>query len=219
MAVDLMKYSKMEDQLAIQEAASAGIKSMEHLIRALSQPAVDCREITDFTVSKFKKVISMLDRTGHARFRRGPVVVAQPSPAPARPSPQQQSLSLTLDFSKPDLNCAAMEEEEEGSFSISPPVSTSANSTSFMSSITGDGSVSNGKALSSPLLGPVPAAVSAGKPPLSASMKKKCHEHTHSGDISGKLSARCHCSKKRYIKIPSFGTSPPAKPPQNSNID
>ncbi|XP_059460621.1 probable WRKY transcription factor 17 [Corylus avellana] len=81
MAVELMGFPKMDDQTAIQEAASQGLKSMEHLIRVLSQshhhhqqPShLDCTVITDHTVSNFKKVISLLNRTGHARFRRGPV--------------------------------------------------------------------------------------------------------------------------------------------------
>jgi hypothetical protein len=41
---------------------------MEHLIYVLSHQAgpqsLDCREITDFTISKFKRVISILSRTG-----------------------------------------------------------------------------------------------------------------------------------------------------------
>ncbi|KAG0470735.1 hypothetical protein HPP92_016805 [Vanilla planifolia] len=53
---------------------------MENLIFQLSHhqhhksspPAIDCREIADHTVSKFKKVISVLNRAGHARFRRSP---------------------------------------------------------------------------------------------------------------------------------------------------
>ncbi|KHN17647.1 Putative WRKY transcription factor 11 [Glycine soja] len=83
--------------MAIQEAASAGLKSMEHLIRVLSSQIpsasssssnahhhrlnlnhLDCAEITDFTVSKFKQVINLLNRTGHARFRRAP---SHPSPS------------------------------------------------------------------------------------------------------------------------------------------
>ncbi|CAK7354144.1 unnamed protein product [Dovyalis caffra] len=81
MAVELMSFNpKMDDQTAIQEAASQGIKSMEHLMRMMShqnnQHVGDCTDLTDLTVSKFKKVISLLNRTGHARFRRGP---AQPN--------------------------------------------------------------------------------------------------------------------------------------------
>ncbi|XP_068637105.1 probable WRKY transcription factor 17 [Aristolochia californica] len=211
MAVDLMGYAKVEDQIAIQEAASAGMRSMEHLVRMLShqnlQPnPVDCREITDFTVSKFKKVISILNRTGHARFRRGPMVPAQS--LTSAPQPQ----SLTLDFSKPSPNpnlCSEISSSQytastKENFSISPPMS-SANS-SFVSSITGDGSVSNGKQVSSLLIPPIPAVsagVSAGKPPLSSSYKKKCHGHGHSEDLSGKfsVSGRCHCSKRRKSRV------------------
>ncbi|KAL5718691.1 hypothetical protein ACHQM5_011568 [Ranunculus cassubicifolius] len=129
MAVDLLGYSKMEDQMAIQEAATAGLRSMEHLIHTLSHQThqqnlnlnqLDCREITDFTVAKFKKVISILNRTGHARFRRGPAssssspitqteipqvrIIPAPAPQIQRFSPViPQSQPLTLDFTKPNL--------------------------------------------------------------------------------------------------------------------
>lgn len=76
------KFGKEED---LREAASAGLESMERLIRLLSQQQqqenycskppdpmdVDCCAIADVAVNKFKKVVSMLSRTGHARFRRG----------------------------------------------------------------------------------------------------------------------------------------------------
>ncbi|WCJ30501.1 WRKY DNA-binding protein 11 [Euphorbia peplus] len=89
MAVELMTFSKLEDQLAIQEAANQGLKSMEHLIRLMNHQSqqADCSDLTDVTVSKFKKVISLLNRTGHARFRRGPVQYPSSSSSP--------SLSLT----------------------------------------------------------------------------------------------------------------------------
>ncbi|KAM2544574.1 hypothetical protein TB1_016242 [Malus domestica] len=100
MAVELMNFPKMEDQKAIQEAASQGLQSMEHLIRFLSHQQqqsnnqsarVDCTDITDHTVSKFKKVISLLNRTGHARFRRGPV---QPVHFPTSHPSSSQTLNL-----------------------------------------------------------------------------------------------------------------------------
>ncbi|KAF5743389.1 WRKY transcription factor 43.2 [Tripterygium wilfordii] len=74
MAVELMGFAKMDDQMAIRHAASQGLKSMEHLIRRMSRTSnqSDCADLTDNTVSKFKEVISLLNRTGHARFRRGP---------------------------------------------------------------------------------------------------------------------------------------------------
>lgn len=74
MAVELMGFQKVDEQKAIQEAASEGLKGMEHLIRSLShQPNHLNTQLTDNTVSKFKKLISLLNRTGHARFRRAPV--------------------------------------------------------------------------------------------------------------------------------------------------
>ncbi|GMJ15816.1 WRKY DNA-binding protein 11 [Hibiscus trionum] len=231
MAVDLINFPKIDDQFAIQEAASQGLKGMEHLIRLLSHQSnnVDCTDLADLTVSKFKKVISLLNRTGHARFRRGPIQSPSPSspssaslsltsapistPAIVNPGPvgssvvtpasfvQSQPQSLTLDFTKPNLfgskNKSTELEFTKESFSVS-------SNSSFMSSaITGDGSVSNGRLGSSLFLAP---AVSAGKPPLSsAPFKKRCHEHDHSDNVSGKLSgsgnSKCHCSKRRKNRV------------------
>ncbi|KAK4792778.1 hypothetical protein SAY86_023213 [Trapa natans] len=224
MAVELLGFPRMEDHMAIQQAAAQGLRSMENLIGLLSShqnpqsSLVDCSNLTDHTVSKFRKVISLLDRTGHARFRRGPVhpptqvltsspvtpappilapAAAPPPPAPMSFPPSHAKQSVTLDFTKP-------------SFSVS-------SSSSFMSSaVTGDGSVSNGK--QGPNLFLVPAgvpAVSAGKPPISSvPFKKRCHEHEHSEDVSGKISGsangKCHCSKKRknrekkVIRVPAI---------------
>ncbi|KZV51511.1 putative WRKY transcription factor 17 [Dorcoceras hygrometricum] len=253
MAVELIGYSNLKDQIAIQDAAFAGIKSMEHLIRAVSHnqhqqqqsqnQQLDCKEMADFTVSKFKKVISILNRTGHARFRRGPV---QPLPfsdestatqfqkqssgssEPQKSASgiyQRQPLSLfsesttpaatkplTLDFSKPAAVPLGKETSEvmgKEVFSLSTAVTTSGNSSStFLSSITGEGSVSNGKGgLPSTILAPV---TSAGKPPLSG---KRCREHDHSENFSGKNSGsgRCHCKKrktrvKKTIRVPAISS-------------
>ncbi|KAK6927721.1 Zn-cluster domain [Dillenia turbinata] len=248
MAVKLMGFPMMDDQTAIQEAGTAGLKSMEHLIRLLShhnkqslqQPTQDCTQLTHLTVAKFKKLISVLNRTGHARFRRGPVLSSSTSNSNSNSTPstsnsihsqsqtQTQTLaltaqttqqspigyqSLTLDFTKPNLvsdenktlnlNLNHHEKSISNScFSISRPIS-SANS-SFVSSITtGDGSVSNGKGSSSLFPVPPTTTVSAGKPPLSSSNRKRCHEHDHSDDLSGKLSGsgKCHCSKRRKSRV------------------
>lgn len=217
----------MEEQTAIQEAASAGLKSMEHLIRLLnsshspslhkSQP-LDCTQITDFTVSKFKQVINLLNRTGHARFRRAPSVPSSstsPSPSsqsnhPALNPVQSSPQGLKLDFAKPskpkptplnpstDLSVLQYSKSKD-TFSISPPVS-STTASSFMSSITGDGSVSDGK-IGPSLLAPPAPAVSAGKPPLSSSHRKRCHDAAISEKISS--SSHCHCSKRRYFNFNS----------------
>ncbi|KAG7024515.1 putative WRKY transcription factor 11 [Cucurbita argyrosperma subsp. argyrosperma] len=102
MAVDLVSFPKIDDQMVIQEAASQGLKSMEHLIRLLSQKKTsnhgDCSDLTDATVLKLKKAISLLNRTGHARFRRGPVSFSFSSPIsgsfPHLSVPQDQTMSL-----------------------------------------------------------------------------------------------------------------------------
>ncbi|KAF3643360.1 putative WRKY transcription factor 17 [Capsicum annuum] len=59
----MVLFSKMNKELALQEAASTGLKTMEHLIKlAANEPVVqvDCREITDFTIAKLKKANSMV---------------------------------------------------------------------------------------------------------------------------------------------------------------
>ncbi|XP_061339313.1 probable WRKY transcription factor 11 [Gastrolobium bilobum] len=220
MAVELMGFPKMDEQKAIQEAASEGLKGMEHLIHLLShQPSHSPlqADLTDVTVSKFKKLISLLNRTGHARFRRAPLPSSPsslslpqshtltPSPAhftsppAANPAVVHHPQSLTLDFTKPNIlssNAKSLELEfSKETFSVS-------SNSSFMSSaITGDGSVSNGKIFLTP---PAPA-VSGGKPPLSsAPLKKRCHDHRdHTDDVSGQISGsnKCHCIKRRKNRV------------------
>jgi len=205
MAVDLMGcYAprRADDRLAIQEAAAESLRSLELLVSSLSTQAAAPHkaahhlqqqpfgEIADQAVSKFRKVISILDRTGHARFRRGPVespsraaaaplVVAAPAPAPALTlapmahvapvSVKQPLQSLTLDFTKPNLTMSG---------------ATSVTSTSFFSSVTaGEGSVSKGRSL-----------MSSGKPPLSGHKRKPCAGAHSEATTNG---SRCHCSKRR----------------------
>ncbi|KAI5393995.1 probable WRKY transcription factor 17 [Lathyrus oleraceus] len=108
MAVELMGFPKLDEQKAIQEAASEGLKGMEHLILTLShQPTQLNTQLTDLTVSKFKKLISLLNRTGHARFRRAPV---QPPPVQLQstlsssslpPPPPQPQTSTPKQFPSP----------------------------------------------------------------------------------------------------------------------
>ncbi|GJN26526.1 hypothetical protein PR202_gb14463 [Eleusine coracana subsp. coracana] len=224
MAVDLMGcYAprRANDQLAIQEAATAGIRSIELLVSSLSSQAAAPHKaastqqqqpfgkIADHAVSKFRKVISILDRTGHARFRRGPIepppeptaVAAPVAPAPvarvaapvvAQPPPtSQQPQSLTLDFTKPTLTMSG---------------ATSITSTSFFSSVTaGDGSVSKGRSL-----------LSAGKPPLSGHKRKPCAGAHSEATANG---SRCHCSKrrknrvKRTIRVPAISSKIADIPP------
>lgn len=114
------------DSFAVQEAAASGLKSMENFIGLMSHESFNSNEpsssssaaITDLelarnttadaAVSKFKRVISLLDRTrtGHARFRRAPVISPiqeiKPTPFQAPPPIRIGSFSSpfkTIDFS------------------------------------------------------------------------------------------------------------------------
>ncbi|OAY77036.1 putative WRKY transcription factor 11 [Ananas comosus] len=225
MTVDLMGYAKMDEQMAIQEAAAAGLRSLERLVHQLSRRGpsepFDCKEIADQTVSKFRKVISILDRTGHARFRRGPVPVrvpvqqqtldeprsqSQPQPQtptlapppsiapPPPPPPPPPPQTLTLDFTKPSPAAARSGHAKEG-FSISAPIS-SATSSFFSSLSAGDPSVTKERN---------PLGAAAPPPPenrlRAAPYKRKCPTTPpppRAGRRSLRLAFRCHCSNKRY---------------------
>lgn len=192
MAVDLLRYRNLNDHVLVQEAAPAGFRSMQQLIRSASD---------------HQNQPSNPSRTGHARFRRA-MVHPQPQKPALTPvqyseprdsgSHQLQTLDLFSDFSTTAAAAKAapspslyLSKEMIGDdvLSLSASVSTSANSSAtYASTITGEGSVSNGKSCP-----PQAPAISAGKPPLSG---KRCREHDN---VTGKISdsSRCHC-KKRY---------------------
>ncbi|XP_066381461.1 WRKY transcription factor WRKY51-like [Miscanthus floridulus] len=245
MAVDLMSCgggAGAYEQLAFQEAAAAGLRSLELLASSLSSPCAAGRaespplgQIADQAVSRFRRVINLLDRTGHARFRRAPVAaVVEPmetettlqaaSLAAAEQPPQKKAL-LALDFTEPvPVPVPAV----AGTKAAAPAVS--GTSTSFLSSVTaggGEGSVSKGCSL----------AVSSGKPPL-PKRKLPCptsvpqqahhqHQHQHPAE-SGGAGGRCHCSKKkgsrqglsrRTVRVPEAAAAAPGSHvPASSDI-
>ncbi|PWZ28951.1 putative WRKY transcription factor 15 [Zea mays] len=220
MAVDLMSCGGggAYEHLAFQEAAAAGLRSLELLASSLSPCAAGRAEspplgqIADQAVSRFRRVINLLDRTGHARFRRAPAAAAKPigmTETEAAPPPSSgrqavavepaQKTALTLDFAKPASATA-------------PAVS--ATSTSFLSSVTAGGEASKGCSL---------AAVSSGKPPLPKRKLPPCaaavpHHQAHHPHPA----ERCHCSSKkkrarqgmlsrRTVRVPAAaaGSQPP----------
>ncbi|WVZ20219.1 hypothetical protein V8G54_007541 [Vigna mungo] len=214
MAVELMSLPKMEEQKAIQEAAMEGLKGMENFLHLLSnQPSHLNTHLTQATVSNFKKLISLLNRTGHARFRRAPLPSNnQPIPPansvtvhqPTTTFAPTHSHTLTLDFTKPNLFSATNNNSSDLEFS-KETFSVSSNSSFISSAITADGSVSNGNQASSLFLASPPPPSSSGKPPL---VKKRCHDH--SDDVSG--STKCHCIKRRKnrvkktVRVPAIST-------------
>ncbi|XP_057469328.1 probable WRKY transcription factor 7 [Actinidia eriantha] len=242
MAVDLMSYrddsfgAKMEENAA-KEAATAGMQSVETLIRMLShqnQPkttsngGVDYRAVADVAVNKFKKFISVLDRTrtGHARFRRGPVTQRPPQDqkiGESEPVVQAMNHNQTVEDKKdsiPRVYCptpiqrlpplphnhyhqlvknGSIDRKESTTtinFAASPPIS-SANS--FKSSLTGDTDSLQPSMSSAFQLTNLSQVSSAGRPPLSSSsLKRKC---SSMDDLAAKCGGRCHCSKKRKSRV------------------
>ncbi|OAY33732.1 probable WRKY transcription factor 15 isoform X2 [Manihot esculenta] len=189
---------------------------------------MDCKAVADVAVSKFKKVISLLGRTrtGHARFRRAPVatpfsnaqisqenqvpaskiyyatpiqqIPPPPPPPPSVPNHFHDYSSMTV-MSK---NNGVTNDRKESSTTINFSYSSAGNS--FMSSLTGDTIDSKQPSSSSAFqITNLSQVSSAGKPPLSSSsLKRKCSsENLGSGKCSGGSSGRCHCSKKRKLRL------------------
>nr|GME00218.1 probable WRKY transcription factor 7 [Ipomoea batatas] len=210
MAVELMMgygndgFAVKIEESAVQEAATAGLKSVENLIRLLShspecgggfsdsvsetpppEAEFQAAALANAAVTKFKKFISLLDRTrtGHARFRRGPVgnqpglegkkLDQEPEPEPAAPAAD------------------ASEKPLSGSKIYCPtPIQRLQPSLSSGFQITNLSQVSS----------------AGGRPPLStSSLKRKCNSMDDvtlkCGSAGGSASGRCHCPKKRKSKV------------------
>ncbi|KAK4782282.1 hypothetical protein SAY86_016384 [Trapa natans] len=228
------------DAFALREAASDGIKTVENLIKLLAQsskgespsssaPRPECPDIeaaTDAAVNKFRKVISLLDRstTGHARFRRapasvkqteqGPSLVEEPArsggsafkvycPAPIQrlpPLPQNQKLLAPRNeplVSEKKETVSGLETTTI-SFGRAQHVSNSAANSSFLSSLTAGENDSVQMSLSSSGF-----QITHHKQPMSMSssystMKRKC---SSMDEGALKCGGRCHCSKKRKSRL------------------
>ncbi|MCH95577.1 putative WRKY transcription factor 17-like, partial [Trifolium medium] len=163
------------------ETAFESLNSLEKLTNVLThQPSHLNFDLTKTTVSNFKKLSSLLNRTGHARFRRAPVVpqppqtTLPPPPLHIQPQPPQP---LTLDYIKPNI---LRSNPKSLSLELEFPKETfrvSSNSAFMPYAITGDSSVSNDRQGSSLFL--TPTILFGGKPPLSSSsLKNKCHSHS-----------------------------------------
>ncbi|XP_023741067.1 probable WRKY transcription factor 7 [Lactuca sativa] len=280
MAVDLMNayrttalHNKIEEN-SVQEAAAAGLQSVENFIRLLSSSsqsyqsntnttssssssppagATDSSATTDYVavvdvaVTKFKKFISLLDRnrTGHARFRRGPVSVSVSNsnppekisplvPAPASvphqklysPAPIQQRMppvpQSTLHH--PLAISGSFDRKDFPvttiSFAAPPPPASQVNS--FRSTLTGDTdslqpSMSSGFQITN-----MSQASSGCQPNLSSSsFKRKCNSMDDSHTKCANSSGRCHCSKKRksrmrkQIRVPAISMKMADIPPDD----
>ncbi|KAJ1267854.1 hypothetical protein BS78_07G090300 [Paspalum vaginatum] len=222
MAVDLMSRGGggAYEHVAFQEAAAAGLRSLELLASSLSPRARSpppLGQIADQAVSRFRRVINLLDRTGHARFRRAPAAAAAAEPVEPEPTataPAPPTKATTFDFAKPS---PAPQQQ---------PAASGGTSTSFLSSVTagGEGSVSKGCSLLQ-----AGQAVSSGKPPLPKRKAPPAPAPCPSAHAAE--AGRCHCSKKkkrsrqglarRTVRVPAAaGASPSPQPhaPASSDI-
>ncbi|XP_062217372.1 WRKY transcription factor WRKY51-like isoform X2 [Phragmites australis] len=152
----------------------------------------DGQEVADqLAVSRLRTVVSTLHRrTGHARFRRGPVVVQHQTDQPSGSAP---------------AGALEMARSCEG-FSASASTSSSLPSTTLTSVTAGEGSVSNGRAQL-----PSASGHAAGRPPMQSAseyhpgrLESSCHDRARSeNDAAGGKphGGRCHCSKKRKSRV------------------
>ncbi|KAJ1279114.1 hypothetical protein BS78_04G130900 [Paspalum vaginatum] len=161
------------------------------------------------TVSRIWTPVSMLNprRTGHARFRRGPVGALQHPSSESAPG-------VTLDFAA--KGCEAFSGSASGASSSLPSTTTLTRLTA------GEGSVSNGRAQLGYFVAPAVRGHVAGKsiPPATSmlqpaasdyyasfpggELKSKCHGRARSENDAGRSrtrGGRCHCSKKRKSRV------------------
>lgn len=79
-AMEVLDYNvtlgKRDRDFEVKEAARVGIENARRLLQSLTQmqpsvtPDEECDVMAGAAISKFQKVVSLLSRTGHARFRR-----------------------------------------------------------------------------------------------------------------------------------------------------
>ncbi|MQL81607.1 hypothetical protein Taro_014065 [Colocasia esculenta] len=202
MAVDLVGYS---DSREMEDRDMTQLSEQSYRLESSAQQHQDqlpCRKAPDFAIGRFRKVVALLNRTGHARFRRGPLAAAAASDGAALAPPPAATFSCTS-FVSP---------------SSPMPVSVVGGETSMSSWIlspnTGDGSVSNGNQGPPTLL---PTVAAAGNPSAAASTMSsekpaswKCHGHDVSRKCSSSDGCRFHCSKrkkdraKKTIRVPAI---------------
>ncbi|GMY11809.1 probable WRKY transcription factor 7 isoform X2 [Fagus crenata] len=176
----------------------------------------DCKAVADVAVSKFKKVISLLGRTrtGHARFRRAPLAPPAVNQSQERLASEPRVYHATPIQQIPPLSHHhhnqyhgesfipknGMNIDRKDSSTTTINFSYSSAATSFMSSLTGDTDSKQPSSSSAFQITNLSQVSSVGKPPLS-SLKRKCSlENLGSGKCGGS-SGRCHCSKKRKLRV------------------
>ncbi|XP_061339990.1 probable WRKY transcription factor 15 isoform X2 [Gastrolobium bilobum] len=182
---------------------------------------MDCRAVADVAVSKFKKVISLLGRTrtGHARFRRAPLAPSAQTLETTQPSEQHRVYHATPLQQIPSTPTPTLLhhnteppkiDRKDSSKTINFSYSSSPAANSFISSLTGDTDTKQPSSSATAATTTTTAfqitnlsqVSSAGKPPLSSSsFKRKCSSENLGSGKCGSSSSRCHCSKKRKMRL------------------
>ncbi|KAK8623404.1 hypothetical protein V6N13_118289 [Hibiscus sabdariffa] len=220
MAVELMmgygagnSFAAKVEETGLKEAATAGIHGVGELIRLLSkaqhlynqddssktsssssldsdsEPSIEIQAVTDKTVNSFKKVISLLGRprTGHARFRRAPLIPLRQEKLDSQQPPQKieelktcsvEEIKVKVSACKPF--CPTQQVHRLPPLPKSSHVSVAKETNCMQPSFSSH----------------VP---SSGKPPLSS--KRKCNSMDAAALKCGSSSGRCHCSKKRKLRV------------------
>ncbi|XP_076908065.1 putative WRKY transcription factor 17 [Bidens hawaiensis] len=183
-----------------------GIQTIEHLNRIFNL------NNHEFAVSdSFKHAVSIFNRSGHARFRRGPSVSPQENESPAvnefctvksvTAVKADTTASFTMNLTKNDSPAAVNDFRTVKSVKADADTNKTASYQSMNSSFVGgsvEGSVSNGRQLSSlGIVAPAPS-FSSRKPPLPSSHRKRLGTDTPSVSLQGSGSRTgCHCCKRR----------------------
>lgn len=218
--IRLLSQTQQQQQQQQQQYQIQSQSQSQSQNQSSSEMERDCKAVADVAVSKFKKVISLLGRTrtGHARFRRGPLGPPPPPPPPLvsnqsqeRSAPEPRVYHATPIQQIPPLpqyhgesfmpKNGVMERKDSSTTTINFSYSSAA--TSFMSSLTGDTDSKQQPSSSSAFqITNLSQVSSVGKPPLStASLKRKCSSENLGSGKCGGSSGRCHCSKKRKLRL------------------
>ncbi|CAM6072371.1 unnamed protein product [Sphagnum tenellum] len=232
-----LEYSnlgKRDRDYEVQEAARTGIDNARKLLHILSHQQrsqlgdEESDAAAGVAVSKFQKVVSLLSRTGHARFKRAPTNptisgyeyhVAPVGFVPVLPSPTE-IISFGKQHQQESSRSALMQEKAsrssqvDNSMSSGPPLSTTTKSGFSVVSMDGSRATDNNlqkqqqqtsSALSPAALEPR-AQAGGGHHHAAAGNNNKKSSGITSDDNGGAKSScasvgRCHRSKRRKLRV------------------
>ncbi|KAJ1436721.1 Zn-cluster domain [Sesbania bispinosa] len=168
-----------DNAIAVQEAASAGIHSVEKLMNMISEQNKQKNNNEDGSSSEFEAVADVAVNRFKEVYCPTPVLRPPPFPLPQQPEKNEANGSIK--------------------FSASPSVSAA---NSYISTLTGDSESLQQRPCRSSGFQITHVSSFMRKPPLSStSMKRKCNSMDFPAIKCGSSSAQCHCSKKRKLKL------------------